>query len=115
MNSAPIYPVSTYVRMAREANHALVQALRMNSARVAIHAGRCRAKYMALARAASQRHAILAGLPFPRAKHPDAIKRLNATPASERGIQWYRAYREAVTGRSPDPWRLPVLYAQGGH
>lgn len=52
MNSTPVYPAYALVAMAREANRALVHALRVNSAPLAVNAARRRAKYMALARVA---------------------------------------------------------------
>lgn len=59
MNSTPVYPAYALVAMAREANRALVHALRVNSAPLAVNAARRRAKYMALARAAQERAALV--------------------------------------------------------
>ena len=36
---------------------------------------------------------------------PDDLARLNAVPASERGVQWYRDHREALTGVKTAPFR----------
>lgn len=44
---------------------------------------------------------------------PDDLARLNAVPASERGIQWYRDQREALTGKKTGPWRPESTQEQG--
>lgn len=62
MNSTFVYPAYALVAMAREANRALVHALRVNSAPLAVIAARRRAKYMALARGAQERAALISDL-----------------------------------------------------
>lgn len=52
MNSTPLQPAYAYVAMAREASHALVFALRRNSAHLAAGAARRRDRYISLARVA---------------------------------------------------------------
>lgn len=52
MNSTPVCPAYALVAMAREANRALIYALRVNSAPLAAQAAKRRARYMAMARKA---------------------------------------------------------------